>query len=378
MIIFFGSSGKYQQAALRTARRVAVGGIEVRGWWESTVFPVGPTTIEAIEKVPRIADSALLFLTPDDELIQRGQHSLAARDNVIFEAGFFMSRFGRRRTAIARVGNVNIPTDLLGITYISLREGDSDEVIAENSRLIRDWACSLHSLPAAEHLRQMADTALTRFEGVHRGASQLRAPDENHPLVFPLTAYPYFLHDLLNEETLKLTAVEAVGGRQVASFRAMQAYAECGLQLFDHRSSHWYLWKFFPPNPQVIDAEKEGILKKTASNPEITRYMCVPPPEDLPDQLFRAIYFYAERFNRSQPKAKLYFILDHDSANNNPNQMYLFIRDKWFVAERTSDDRGRSMVEVRKMDSEPGDAFDERLLCDAHSFADRYRVRYHG
>ena len=221
----------------------------------------------------------------------------------------------------------------------------------------------------------MAESAVTRSESFNRGASQLRAPDENTPLVFPLTAYPFFLHELLNENNLKLTAVEAVGGQQVASFKAMQVYEGSGLRPFDHRSSHWYLWQFCPPEPEMIDAEKERILKKTASNPGITRFMCVEPPENLPDQLFRAIYFYADQFIRSKPQAKLYFILDRRVANS-PNHMSICIRDTWFTAARSSDNEGRRVVVVYKMDDEPGDVFDDRLLCDATSFTERYSDRY--
>ena len=109
MIIFFGSSGKYQHVAKRIADRVAGNEIKVRGWWERSVFPIGETTIESIERVRYRADSALLFLTPDDEIVQRGHHTLAARDNVIFEAGFFISRFGRRGRLLPQLAMSTYP-----------------------------------------------------------------------------------------------------------------------------------------------------------------------------------------------------------------------------------------------------------------------------
>jgi predicted nucleotide-binding protein len=43
---------------------------------------------------------AIFIFTPDDTITIRGEDVLVTRDNVIFEAGLFMSHLGRKRTFI--------------------------------------------------------------------------------------------------------------------------------------------------------------------------------------------------------------------------------------------------------------------------------------
>ena len=50
------------------------------------------------------------------------QQKLRARQNVIFELGFFIGRLGRNRVCGLYTTNVEIPSDYSGVLYIPLDE----------------------------------------------------------------------------------------------------------------------------------------------------------------------------------------------------------------------------------------------------------------
>ena len=71
------------------------------------------------------------MLTPDDKVISRGPEQVAARDNVHFELGLFMGRFGEHRTFIVhpRGQDLRIPSDLVGLTAATYDPARSDKNI---------------------------------------------------------------------------------------------------------------------------------------------------------------------------------------------------------------------------------------------------------
>jgi len=103
--------------------------------WDQDTFQSSLTFIESLEEKLDQSDCAIVALTPDDRSISRGKLQLAPRDNAIFELGFFMGRLGafgrmgRLRTffVASRVGNLKIPTDLLGVEPVlyECREGEA-------------------------------------------------------------------------------------------------------------------------------------------------------------------------------------------------------------------------------------------------------------
>jgi hypothetical protein len=68
------------------------------------------------------ARAAVVLLTGDDEggvRTSTGTH-LRGRQNVIFELGFFFGKLGRNRVAVLLEENVEKPSDIDGLVYISL------------------------------------------------------------------------------------------------------------------------------------------------------------------------------------------------------------------------------------------------------------------
>lgn len=84
----------------------------------------GRTIIEKFETHSAEAACAIVLLTPDDVGGQREPAKLSprARQNVVFEHGFFVGALGRRRVIALRAGEVEIPSDLSGVLYVDMVE----------------------------------------------------------------------------------------------------------------------------------------------------------------------------------------------------------------------------------------------------------------
>ena len=82
-----------------------------------------------MEKFEYHADTqfAVALLTPDDAgSLQGDKNNLKprARQNVIFELGFFIGRLGREGVCVLTKGEVEIPSDYAGVVYIPLDNSD--------------------------------------------------------------------------------------------------------------------------------------------------------------------------------------------------------------------------------------------------------------
>jgi predicted nucleotide-binding protein len=90
----------------------------VEVWNQDTVFGLGSSTIEALEKAVSIYDFGVFIFTPDDKLLRRGEDKPVARDNVIFELGLFVGHLGRFRAFVVNPSNeeMSLPSDLKGLT----------------------------------------------------------------------------------------------------------------------------------------------------------------------------------------------------------------------------------------------------------------------
>lgn len=82
----------------------------------------GRTIIEKFERHAQVG-FALALLTPDDVgslADQQKDLRPRARQNVIFEFGYFMGRLGRQRVCALTKGDMEIPSDYSGVLYIPL------------------------------------------------------------------------------------------------------------------------------------------------------------------------------------------------------------------------------------------------------------------
>ena len=87
----------------------------------------GSTIIEKFEHYASKVRFAAALLTPDDEGSLSGDTSNTqsrARQNVIFELGYFVGKIGRDRTCALVKGNLEMLSDYYGVIYIRLDDDD--------------------------------------------------------------------------------------------------------------------------------------------------------------------------------------------------------------------------------------------------------------
>lgn len=86
----------------------------------------GRTIIEKFEKLASEVGFAVVLMTPDDIGGAAGATDTMsrARQNVVFELGYFSASLGRGKTCLLRKGDVEIPSDLYGVIYSELDSND--------------------------------------------------------------------------------------------------------------------------------------------------------------------------------------------------------------------------------------------------------------
>ena len=86
----------------------------------------GRTIIEKFENYAAV-EYAVILLSADDQGGERSgeplTQSLRARQNVIFELGFFVGALGRDRVCLLYEDGVELPSDLSGVVYIKIDRG---------------------------------------------------------------------------------------------------------------------------------------------------------------------------------------------------------------------------------------------------------------
>lgn len=89
----------------------------------------GMTIIEKIERYSVEADFALVLYTPCD--LGRGGHEhktparSRARQNVVFEHGYLMAKYGRENVCALVKGQIETPNDISGVIYVDFDEQGS-------------------------------------------------------------------------------------------------------------------------------------------------------------------------------------------------------------------------------------------------------------
>ena len=88
----------------------------------------GRTIIEKLEDCAGRAGFAIVLLTPDDVGTLRNsandQDKPRARQNVIFELGYFMGKLGRQRICPLFKGEIEKPSDIDGVIYVPMDSKD--------------------------------------------------------------------------------------------------------------------------------------------------------------------------------------------------------------------------------------------------------------
>lgn len=134
MRVFIGCSSQGAQDVEVLADLIRKANMTPIPWSSPDAFVLNAGTWETLLAKTKETYAAAFLFREDDEVKRGGQPVAITRDNVVLEFGLFSGVLGPRRCAIVMKGNPWIPTDLKGITYVSL----DDLAIAEQK--ICSWA----------------------------------------------------------------------------------------------------------------------------------------------------------------------------------------------------------------------------------------------
>jgi Predicted nucleotide-binding protein containing TIR-like domain len=128
--VFFGYCSNSASTAAQIRACLVAHGASVHDW--AIDFRGGESILREIDDA-RTRCSCGVFLFSEDDPLEGPSGVVAPRDNVVFEAGYFMSAKGADRCLIVRHGNAKMPADVGGTIYVQL--GKTDDVNTIDGRL---------------------------------------------------------------------------------------------------------------------------------------------------------------------------------------------------------------------------------------------------
>lgn len=126
--VFFGYCSKANKLAKDIKTYLEGEGLRVLDW--ATAFRPGRTIMEEVRRAAAVCRCGLFLFTADDPVEGSQTPTAIPRDNVLLEAGYFMSAAGASRTLIVREAGTKMPADLGGIIYLSIENRDSWQTTA--------------------------------------------------------------------------------------------------------------------------------------------------------------------------------------------------------------------------------------------------------
>jgi hypothetical protein len=105
--------------------------VEVLKWTDTHPKVPMEYFIRYLERMSKSVDAAIFIFSNDDEIKKRGKKVYVTRDNVIFEAGYFMKELGLSNTIIIKYQDAYILSDLNGIEVIDSTHYDVKEKLNE-------------------------------------------------------------------------------------------------------------------------------------------------------------------------------------------------------------------------------------------------------
>lgn len=121
IFIVHGHNNEIKQTVARTITKLKLEPIILHEQTEQ-----GRTIIEKFEQNSSEVDFAIILLTADDEGKAKieNDYKIRARQNVVFEMGYFIGKLGREKVFLLLENGVDKPGDLDGIVYIPIDNAD--------------------------------------------------------------------------------------------------------------------------------------------------------------------------------------------------------------------------------------------------------------
>ncbi len=121
--IFIASSDTAFCIAEKLRDELATEYCEAYLWKDAIRADAGQTRIEALERLAKKYDFAVIIFTKADMIVKQPLADLSGRDNCVFEAGLFMGVVGRNRCFfLSSVEKGDLPSDLEGILFFKFSE----------------------------------------------------------------------------------------------------------------------------------------------------------------------------------------------------------------------------------------------------------------
>jgi predicted nucleotide-binding protein len=130
--VFFGYSGAASSTAALIKNFLISCGIRVRDWQE---FQTAGTILQQIEKANKTCLGGLFLFTSDDIISSATGNVSIPRDNVIFEAGYFVSSKGDERVQIILEKDTKFLADMGGQIYLPLE--DRNNIASIETKLLK-------------------------------------------------------------------------------------------------------------------------------------------------------------------------------------------------------------------------------------------------
>ena len=124
--VFFGYCSKSKRLAAKIQAVIESTEATVHKW--EVDFRAGESILGEISAASAGCSCGLFLFSEDDRYADTADVA-APRDNVVFEAGYFMSKCGHDRCLIIRHGLAKMPADLGGTIYLDLKRGSSVSTI---------------------------------------------------------------------------------------------------------------------------------------------------------------------------------------------------------------------------------------------------------
>jgi hypothetical protein len=135
--VFLGYCSSSRKVAKYVKRWLNRHDVTVLDW--RTDFLPGRNILQQIEHAAERCGSGIFLFTKDDDFVgpTSGSHA-APRDNVVFEAGYFIKAKGKDRVLILREADARMPADLGGDIYVPFEDRADIDSITDALRLFVD------------------------------------------------------------------------------------------------------------------------------------------------------------------------------------------------------------------------------------------------
>jgi len=133
--VFLGYCSQNAGTAALIENRLTRAGARVLNYMMD--FRAGVSILNEIENAAGRC-SCGIFLFGNNDPMEGIDGGAAPRDNVVFEAGYFMNAKGPERCLIIRDGNAKMPADLGGAIYLQLKGSDVAPIESALERFLKD------------------------------------------------------------------------------------------------------------------------------------------------------------------------------------------------------------------------------------------------